>query len=158
MSNRSFKIFGLVCLIACFFCGCADTDDVWFARSVMTRLTQGVYSVRKEIDWPSLKMLERDIGTEYNQLTTDETRGAYERAFVKGFELSFKEQGGSLKFFGGWRFYKHMDPDTGIVLAGSKDKNIALLFFIKHANGKRKIVEIKALKIVDKNLFYNGTR
>lgn len=156
MRIKQIKIFGVVFLLSCFFSGCSQTQDVQFARSIMTLLVKGVYSVTKMIDWPSLRMLERDIGAEYQRLSSDHEKEYYQKAFVEGFRLAFNDRGGSLKSFRNWRFYKNVSPAISIVITNTPDKNYATLFFIKHENGQRKLAEMKMVKVVDQELFYSG--
>ncbi|MFH1691001.1 MAG: hypothetical protein ABIC68_00305 [Candidatus Omnitrophota bacterium] len=154
MRTKQLKIIGLVFLLSCFFSGCSQTQDVQFARSIMTLLAKGVYSVTKMIDWPSLRMLERDIGGEYQRLLNDQEKEYYEKAFVEGFRLAFADRGGSLKSFKDWHFYGSVEPDLSVVSANTPDKKFALLFVIKHENGSRKLVEIKLMQVTDPELFF----
>lgn len=157
MRKSHAKIFGLICLLICFLAGCfGGADDVRFARQAMALLVKGVYSVTDKIDWTNFKALEHDMGAEYQRLPNEKERDQYKKAFVEGFRLAFQDKGGTTSLFKNWKLYAGTNADgVSIVSTNTADKNYALLLFIKHEKGRRKLVEIKMVQVFDKELFYN---
>lgn len=156
MRMRCLKIIGVVCLSVYLLAGCSGADDIRFARGMMTLLIKGRYAVITMIDWPSLRIMERDLGSEYRRLPNAQEKQNYQRAFMEGFRLAFEERrGGEPGGFKDWRLYKAEDANgVSMVSTNTPDKNFALIFFIKHEKGQRRLVEIKMMRVFDQEAFY----
>ncbi|MFB3918948.1 MAG: hypothetical protein ACE14U_02645 [Candidatus Velamenicoccus archaeovorus] len=133
--------------------GCARQDDVTFARQVVTDMTRGRYAVRKLIDWPNFVAFEKSVGSEYNALPNAEEKQNYERSFIDSFKKGFREQKGSMKAFTGWRLFSRKDPDLRIVAADLAGGKIIFFVAVKSERGKRKIVELKLMQVLDAEKF-----
>ncbi len=156
MRVKQLKIFSLACLVVYFLAGCSGADDMRFARRVMSLLVKGVYSAADMIDWPSFKALERGIGPEFQRLPNDAEKANYQKAFIEGFRLAFQDKGCRMSNFKNWQLYREAGADDiSIVSTSTVDKSFALLFFIKHEKGRRKLTEIKMVRVFDEKLFYS---
>ncbi|MFA5039187.1 MAG: hypothetical protein WC732_05865 [Candidatus Omnitrophota bacterium] len=148
--KRSMALLLLCVSVSAVFAGCGGSD-VTFARRGITGLAQGRYATRKMIDWTVFTALDKDIGAEYRDLANDKERLAYERSFIDNFKTAFRAQKGSLKAFYDWRFYGQRRPDVTIVAASIKEQDILFLVVIRRAYGTRKIIGIKALRVLDED-------
>lgn len=136
-------IFGLGYLMS----GCAYRSDVDFARSVLNQLIEGRYAVRAVIDWPSLIMLDQNVGVKYSKLANDKEKLDFQRAFIEGFSRGFKMQGTQFKSFFNWRTLESTDPKIKIAAADYVDKTLVALFFISRYGSKKKLVNFQIIKI-----------
>lgn len=133
--------------------GCSAKDDVSFARQVMAGLVGGRYAVRSLIDWPSLKVSDKDVGAEYNNLANEEEKVDYQRAFIDGFKKGFRERHATFKTFHHWRLFGDKDPNIKVVAAGCADKAKVFFFGIKHTNKGMRLINITPLLISDEAKF-----
>lgn len=133
--------------------GCASQDDAAFARTTMKQLIKGVYFARANIDWPVLKIADRDIGLEYSRYKSDSERTDYERSFISNFSKAYKEAGATASAFFGWQPVtlknEEINPKVKVVGAYCHDKSNLFLFFVSHEGGKRKLVEIRVMKVAE---------
>ena len=133
--------------------GCGATDDVSFARKVMARLVAGRYSVRGSIDWASLKVMDRDVSVEYNNLPNEQEKVDYQRAFIDNFKKGFQEQHATFNSFNHWRLFSDKDQNIKVVAAGCSDKHKVFLFMIRHVKNAMRLITIQALQISDEAAF-----
>lgn len=133
--------------------GCAVEDDVSFARKVMAGLVAGHYSVRGSIDWASLKVMDKDVGAEYNSLPNEQEKVDYQRAFIDNFKKGFQEQRATFKSFNQWRLFSDKDPNIKVVAAGCRDRHKVFLFSIRHARNAMRLITIQAVQITDEAAF-----
>lgn len=128
-------VFGIVFFIA------TRNPDIDLAKKVMYGLAQGKESVEDSLDWPTLKILDKEIGASYVKLQFDRERVYFRKLFIVNFSLSFQSVGGELRYFTNWRIYSR-DKEKTIVAVDTLKKPI-LLFTISYKYGKRKIVAIQ---------------
>ncbi|MDD5019647.1 MAG: hypothetical protein PHH75_04625 [Candidatus Omnitrophica bacterium] len=144
-------VTGMVAVLV--LAGCGRQDDVTLARQVVTDLTRGRYAVRKLIDWPNFVAFEKSIGEEYKSLPNNEEKQNYERAFIDSFKKGFREQKGSMNAFTGWRMFSQKDPNLNVVAADLAGGKIVFFVAVKSERGKRKVVELKLMQVLDAQKF-----
>jgi len=158
MKNQGRSRFTLFIILAVsfviFLMGCGTQDDVSFARKTIDLLIRGRYSARTMIDWPSLVVLGSSVAKEYEALPNDKEKLDYQMAFIDNFKKGFKSIKAAPKTFVHWRIFNNSSPTVTIVAADSAaDKSYIFICYIKHEKGKRKLSEIRAMKINDSAKF-----
>lgn len=118
-------------------------QDINFCRRVFEGLVKGRYTVEKFVDWAEFKGFEKDIGSIYNQFSSEKAKTAFKTEFIKNFALGFIRGGGKLKLFTHWRIYRQDNRET-VVAADYKTPTYkhTLLFTITK-NGKHKLTSIQ---------------
>lgn len=152
MAHKFFRIWVVSAIAGAVFFGCAfQEDDVTFARKTMEQLIEGRYAASPRIDWPRFVVMGRDVGRQYSQYKTEQERIDYARSFIKAFSESYKGKGAKVSAFFGWRPSEYtlndQIPGFKTVAAYCYDKNTVVLFFLAEEKGKKKLVEIVAVKL-----------
>jgi hypothetical protein len=151
MTRLILKILCIGGLLGFLLAGCAPQDDAAFARATMKQLIKGSYFARASIDWPVLKIMGKDIGLEYSRYKSDSEKTDYERSFITSFSNAYKKEGATASAFFDWQPVtlknEEINPKVKVVGAYCHDKSILFFFFVSHEGGKRKLIEIRAMKI-----------
>lgn len=139
----------VVLILALAIVGCGALGDVDFARTLMTRLTKGLYLARPMIDWSSFKALEEDVGALYRGIPDEQGRVTLERMFIDNFKKGFQQTKANMRMFSGWRSVRTLDPAVGAVIVDMPASRISLLLVLHKAGGKSLLREIKAVQMGD---------
>jgi hypothetical protein len=152
MAHKFLRIWAVSAIAGALFLGCAfQEDDVTFARKTMEQLIEGSYAASPRIDWSRFVVMGRDVGRQYTQYKTEQERTDYARSFINAFSKSYKSKGAKSAAFFGWRLseytMKDQLPGFKTVAAYCYDKNTVVLFFLAEEKGKKKLVEMVAVKL-----------
>ncbi|MBI5873180.1 MAG: hypothetical protein HZB36_03450 [Candidatus Omnitrophica bacterium] len=152
MAHKFLRMWVVSMIAGALFLGCAfQEDDVTFARHTMEQLIEGRYAASSRIDWPRLVVMGFDVGKQYAHWKTEQERTDYARSFINAFSKSYKSKGAKSSAFFGWRMseyaLKDQLPGFKTVAAYCYDKNTVVLFFLAEEKGKKKLVEIVAVKL-----------
>ncbi|MBI2495480.1 MAG: hypothetical protein HYY59_02080 [Candidatus Omnitrophica bacterium] len=115
--------------------------DVAFCQKVLSGLIDGRPSVKRWIDWEHLTALDVNVGAAYTQLSSQEERDKYRRAFVEHFSRGFRQAGGVAGGFRRWRV--HQRSERRIVVAADYAAKGKTLLISLPASGSKKLEAIQ---------------
>jgi len=139
---RFFTYLGIVVavvIIVAFFLTTGD-PDLSFGRSVFYGLIKGDESVKKAIDWDSLKALGVEVGANYSKLPPGREKEQYKKAFIINCGLGFQSISTVSGSFVNWRL-RRSDNQIAVVAADSVGGS-TLLLTISKKDKKRKLISI----------------
>jgi hypothetical protein len=116
-------------------------NDADFARESLTLLANGDNSVEGMLDWETFKVSGKQVGTQYNDLTTDTEREAFRKAFISSFSQSFKSTGASLDRVEKWQ-ETGKEGDNTLVTA-SLPGAPGLVLTVTHRDGHQRLAAIE---------------
>ena len=111
--------------------------DVRAAQQILAGLAAGRPSVSQAIRWEHLRTLDADIGSAYAGLPNDHERQAYQQSFVAKFAEGFRQAGGYVKAFRGWRVQSR-NAEQVVVAADYPLRGKTLLLSLS-ASGRRQL-------------------
>ncbi|MBI3319008.1 MAG: hypothetical protein HYZ89_00245 [Candidatus Omnitrophica bacterium] len=118
-----------------------NQGEVGFCREAFQNLVNGNQAAQRQIDWERLTAVGADVGKAYTQLSNDQARAQYRKAFVNNFAIGFQRAEGSLGSFRNWRVHGR-DGERVVVAADYEAKHKTLLLSIP-ASGQRKLEAIQ---------------
>jgi hypothetical protein len=150
---------GLLAVALC-VAGCGPQQDVALARRVLILLVEGLYTARNLIDWEKFVAIGVPVGQQWSAYTGAQDRLSFQRSFIDAFHSGFLTEKGDTKSFINWRVMEATDKPVRMtrVAVDIKGKPLFLFLDIAHEKGKRKLVRIEAVKIVDEKAFQEAER
>jgi len=117
--------------------------DVTFAKSSFESLVRGDTSVADKIDWETLNSLGLPVGQQYVAFANETDRTNFRKGFITQFSASFRESGGSVDSFTGWRVTSHDGTHTEVAADSS---NGILKLTVSERDGQERLSAIEIVK------------
>lgn len=136
-------ILSAISLLTLLLPGCEKMEakgDVTFAKSTFESLARGDTSVAEKIDWETLNSLGIPVGQQYVAFANDADRTNFRKGFVTQFSASFRESGGSVDSFTGWRVTSHDETNTKVTADTTKGR---LNLTVSKRDGKERLSAIE---------------
>ena len=110
--------------------------DIRAAQRILAGLAAGKVSVTRAIHWEQLQAIDLDVGSTYAQLPNDIERRAYQQSFVANFAEGFRQAGGRMKAFRGWRIQSRQ-PERVVVAVDDTLRGKTLVLSLSASAPKR---------------------
>lgn len=117
--------------------------DVTFAKSAFESLVRGDTSVADKIDWETLNSLGLPVGQQYVAFANESDRTNFRKGFITQFSASFRESGGSVDSFTGWRVVSHDGTHTEVAADSSSG---ILKLTVSERDGQERLSAIEIVK------------
>jgi hypothetical protein len=113
-------------------------NDVEFAKEVFQLLAEGDEAVEEMLDWEHMKVNGiLDVGAGYRNITEEDERDSFRKAFIKGYANNFNKSGGRVENLSNWREQSRDSSNTVVAAEGMNRKLV--LFTVTHINGQQKV-------------------